>query len=74
MYGRKGSRNHPFVEEREGRTPFPCKRINTMALRASRKPCIESIEEGGMHTSEHKTNASEGVLTSHNNVSTRSDL
>lgn len=37
-------------------------------------PVLSLIEQGGMHTSDHKTNASEGVLTSHNNVSTRSDL
>ena len=31
-------------------------------------PVLSLITEGGMHTSDHKTNASEGVLTSHNNV------
>ena len=37
-------------------------------------PLLSLNEQGGIHTSEDKTNASEGVLTSHNNVSTRSDL
>ena len=32
-------------------------------------PVLSLIAKGGMHTSDHKTNASEGVLTSHNNVS-----
>ena len=31
-------------------------------------------EQGGMHTLDNETNASKAVLTSHNNVSTRSDL
>lgn len=37
-------------------------------------PVLSLITEGGMHASDHKTNASEGVLTIHTNVSTRSDL
>ena len=37
-------------------------------------PVLSLIGEGGMHTLDGDTNASDGVLTSNNNVSTRNDL